>query len=565
MQKLTTLYSNIRHALSWRMIRVRTTAFSLWMFAPKKVWWRIPLVGLVLLFVVTTIARIIPAGDVADAGNPVRQVDMLLLSENAKNVGSIDLVGEVNALQRAELRAETGGRVTSVTHRIGDTVSAGEIIAQFDNARERGALLQAEGALESARAGLQRVENGSRTETLDILSAGKQSAETGLATTKESIVNTLRSVYIANDEAIHGKVDGVFTNPRNSAPQFIFTTSDSRLEESIENARPTIERILEGQQTRKENLSISQNLAEELVRTQNETRELISFVDSVSRAINQSIPSTAQPQTAITGASLSVGGAQAVLSGNLQSISGNIQELNGKITALTVAEANLSQGLTPARTEDLLQARAGLKQAQGAYALAQAGWEKTVIRSPIYGVINSLSADLGTNVAPGTLVASISNTSGNEVKTFITEQDMGSITVGGKVTTDTGLTGVVTRVAPGLDPVTKTVEVRISITDPEKILVNGSSIGISVERGEKVVAEGETRTSTIPLSAIKLYADRAVVFTVSTSSTLVEHTVNLGPLLGDRVTILSGLESLEAIVKDARGLRPNEVVEIKPS
>jgi hypothetical protein len=110
--------------------------------------------------------------------------------------------------------------------------------------------------------------------------------------------------------------------------------------------------------------------------------------------------------------------------------------------------------------------------------------------------------------------------------------------------------------------VTKNVELRISVNDPEKTLVDGSSIGLSVERREKAPSTSTSPTRTIPLTAVKLYADRAVVFTISTSSTLVEHTIELGPLLGDRVAVISGLDTLEAIVEDARGLRPNEKVEV---
>ncbi len=563
MSRISRTISLFRRMFHPRTLHAQATRFFTWMFAPKKLFWRIPLVGLALLVSITTVARLIPTGISTEQGNPPRVVSLLSLMEDAQDVGSLDLVGEVSAKERAELRAETGGRVTQVTKRIGDRVGAGEIIAQFENARERGALLQAEGALDSARANLQRTENGNRTETLDILNAGEASAKIALDATKESVLNSLKSLYSANEEAVHSKVDSVFTNPRTSAPQFIFSTSDSRLEETIGNTRPTIESILDAQLARKALLAPSADLSAELLRAQSETRTILSFVDSVSRAINQAIPSTSQPQSAIGTAGGSVTGAQAILAGNLQSISGNIQELNGKMTALTIATANLSQGLTPAREEDILQARAGLKQAQGAYALASAGWEKTIIRSPLSGTINSLSADLGTYVAPGTLVASISNTSGNEVKAFMTAEDMTSVVIGAKVVSDKGLEGIVTRVAPGIDPVTKNVEVNISLNDPEKTLVNGSSIGVSIARQTQLSSPSNTSKRTIPLSAVKLYADRAVVFTVNSESALVEHTIELGPLLGDRVTVISGLDGLETIIKDARGFRPNEVVEVK--
>ena len=285
MHTISRVISRFRTFILPSILRGRAMRFFTWMFAPKKLFWRIPLVGLALLVVITTIARIIPASDATEQGNPPRLVSLLSLLEDAQDVGSLDLVGEVSAKERAELRTESGGRVTQVTKRIGDRVGAGEIIAQFENARERGALLQAEGALDSARANLQRTENGNRTETIDILNAGEASAKIALDATKESVLNSLKSLYSANEEAVHAKVDSVFTNPRTSAPQFIFTTSDSRLEETIENTRPTIETILDAQLARKILLSPSADLSAELLRAQSETRTILSFVDSVSRAI----------------------------------------------------------------------------------------------------------------------------------------------------------------------------------------------------------------------------------------------------------------------------------------
>jgi multidrug efflux pump subunit AcrA (membrane-fusion protein) len=543
------------------MLRSKLEHFFSWMFAPKKLYWRIPLVGLILLLLVTTIMRIVPSGDDDEVASSLRQVSLLSLSEESGAVGPLNLVGEVSALERADLRTDMGGRVTRVNRRAGDRVAAGEVLVEFDNARERAGLLQAEGALESARAALARVENGSRTETLSILEASKTGAQTALDATKENTVNTLKTLYIGNDDAIHAKVDSVFTNPRTSAPQFIYNTSDSRLEGEIENTRPVIENILSDQAARAAQLSPSMDLTLELERARTETRTLLTFIDSVLRAVNQSIPSTNQPQSAISGSSATVSAAQQILSGNLQTISGTIQDLSGKTTALTVAEANLSQGITPARAEDVLQARAGLKQAQGAYALALAGWEKTIIRTPIFGTINSLVADVGESIPAGTLVASITNTSGSEVKASITADDIPSIRVGTRVTTDRGLEGVVTRVSPGIDPITKSAEVRIALTDPNKTLINGTSISVSIERTGQA-SPSTNNPATLPLSAVKLYADRAVVFTVTASSTLEEHPVVLGPLLGDRVNILSGLSGLTEIVRDARGLRPNQSIEV---
>jgi len=63
----------------------------------------------------------------------------------------------------------------------------------------------------------------------------------------------------------------------------------------------------------------------------------------------------------------------------------------------------------------------------------------------------------------------------------------------------------------------------------------------------------------IPIAAAKITPKGPVVFTVS-SSTLTAIPITLGTILGDQVTVLSGLTSDADIVTDARGLSTGEVV-----
>ena len=56
----------------------------------------------------------------------------------------------VEAVSEANLQAETGGRITSVSVDVGDTVSAGKVLATIESSAQRAALVQAQGAYEAA-------------------------------------------------------------------------------------------------------------------------------------------------------------------------------------------------------------------------------------------------------------------------------------------------------------------------------------------------------------------------------------------------------------------------------
>jgi RND family efflux transporter MFP subunit len=205
-------------------------------------------------------------------------------------------------------------------------------------------------------------------------------------------------------------------------------------------------------------------------------------------------------------------------------------------------------------------AEAGVTSAQGGVAAARAQLEKTIIRAPISGTINMLDIKRGDFEQMYTPVVTIANNHALEIVAYVSEDDAKRIVVGDSVTLDADSSGVITKIAPALDPSTKRIEVRVGVPTTAN-LTNGQSVNISFEHGTK-----PTTTSTqmiIPLAALKISADSKSVFTVNADGTLVGHVVTIGSLLGDRVVILSGITMNDYIVTDARGLREGEKVTLK--
>jgi multidrug efflux pump subunit AcrA (membrane-fusion protein) len=114
-------------------------------------------------------------------------------------------------------------------------------------------------------------------------------------------------------------------------------------------------------------------------------------------------------------------------------------------------------------------------------------------------------------------------------------------------------------IAPALDPTTGKIQVKVSPTQSQTSLVDGSTVTVTLDRASSGAKAAAKNTLSIPIAAAKITPQGPVVFTVA-SSTLVSHPVTFGNILGGQVEITAGLTADMDIVVDARGLSEGQVV-----
>lgn len=487
----------------------------------------------------------------------IHSVEVWSVAELSSGATPLSLVGSVTSKSEATVRAEKSGQVIRINTSLGASILAGAIAAEIENASERAAVLQADAGLDAAQANLAKVSGGVRTEQRSILEANVTAATAALESARSNALSALLSAYATMDSGIHATTDKLFTNPGSTDSRFNIITSDSRLTIQIESARDALSPYLAREASVSDSLSASSDLAAEIATTQTEVRAARNFLDLIVSALNKAIPS---PSTSSANIATYLAEATAVrtsLTSTLMALSGATQSLSSSQTALEVARTNLEQGVTGGQPEDVAAARAAVKQAQGGLAAARASLEKTIIRAPISGTVNSFSLKRGDYVQMSSPVLTVANNGSLEVVTYVSENDAREIAVGQPVTIEQA-SGVVTRIAPALDPVTKKIEVRIGVGDP-KGLINGQSVLVSIVRTKTVI--GDAARITIPIAAVKVEAQRSIVFLVE-NDVLIAQEVQLGALLGERVVIAGGLTPEMRIVVDARGLREGEKVEV---
>lgn len=454
-------------------------------------------------------------------------------------------MGTVTSVSEATIRSESSGRLTRVYKKLGDTVLAGGIIAEFENSGERASVLQAEGAYEQAKA----------ARSIATLTSGQ--AGSSLVDTKSQAVNTISSAYSTMDDAIRGKTDSSFSDPKFEQAKLLLSIPDANLVNTLETKRKAIEKVLVTREAKNKTITKTSNLTQELTTLQAEVDMIKSYLDDLYTAYNKALPDTRFNQTTIDSGTSNVQAARQAIAG----VSSTVVSARTSLTASQTASDVAGSGSQEA-SGSLLAADAQVKQALGAYNASLSRLEKTIIRSPITGTLNSLTINTGDFVTAFSQVAVVSNNGVLEVISSVTGEDSKRITVNTPAIINGTVEGVVTRIASAIDPTTNKIEVRVGIKDVRTSLINGQSVRIILKKNIKDTKITTAAPLIIPLSALKLTPRGANVFEVNASGTLVAIPVKEGAILGEQIQILEGLRGDESIVVDARGFKEGMKVDI---
>jgi RND family efflux transporter MFP subunit len=449
---------------------------------------------------------------------------------------SLSLVGTVEAVDQATIQAEVGGRVTSVRAELGDRVGAGAILATIENASEAAALTSAEGSYEAALAASAQSD------------VSADQARTSLATAENNAVNDVRDAYNAVSGAIHNYIDTFFATPD---AQF---TPGLRLEgygytSYLNNERVAFQTILRTWQGQVNTLDTEDDLNAALNDAEGFVKRTIQMVDTFIIILNNQ----------------DAGGAYSA--DQLASYSASFTTLRGTLNttllSLQNAETSLQSATESVKRADIAgtggtvsSADAAVKQALGALRSAQATYNKTILRTPVAGTVQSLNVKTGDYINPNTTAATVANEDALLITTYVTRDERDRLAVGDAVTLEGGAEGTITAIAPSVDPVTGKIEVKIE--SASDALDNGDVVSLSMGTTTPDHISGDIR---VPLSAFKITVDGPVAFTVE-NGVLVAHPVTLGAIEGDRVIVTTGLTRDMEIVTDARGLREGEPVTV---
>lgn len=226
-------------------------------------------------------------------------------------------------------------------------------------------------------------------------------------------------------------------------------------------------------------------------------------------------------------------------------------------TAVAAAEAQVAQAeaQVQAARQQAAAAASQVRTQQAQVATQQAALQNAriqlqyaTITSPFSGVVVSRSLDPGAYVTPGTSTAilTIAQLDTLDVVVPVGESDLPQVHVGDPVRIQVDaypgrtFTGRVSRIAGGVDPATRTVQVEIDIPNPGHLLRPGMYATAQIQAGTR-------QALVLPLSALVAVGPDHFVWVVEDGK-VTERPVTVGQATGDVVEITGGVTPRDLVV-----------------
>ncbi|MFM2330698.1 MAG: hypothetical protein RLZZ26_205 [Candidatus Parcubacteria bacterium] len=424
---------------------------------------------------------------------------------------SIAVIGSVRSVTEASIFAQSGGTVTALNASEGAYVDAGYLIAELDNASQRAAVLQAEGAYEAATAAR------SGASVSDIASSAR---------------NTYSTAYSTLDTLLKSDIDLFFGTNGGLGPQLLIGSTPFDISYFPKKRQAIADAMI----TWRGNLATAATTDPETLL--DEAQSVVQMATALGNDLSQTATRSGTDATATQLAGLAA--ARSGFTALQASITGAKLAYQGQNTSATAG------------------ADASVKIALGSLNAAKAQLEKTFVRAPVSGTVNFLPLHVGDYVSQMSHVATVAQNGALEIVSYLSEESSANLAVGDQVTVENTYPAIITSIAPALDPVTKQIEVHFALTGKNS-LVNGQSVRINLPSTAAATAT-TSGPLLLPLTALKLTPSARVVFSVGDDGRLVAHTVDIGDVHGDRIEITTALPADLEIVTDARGFSEGQKV-----
>ena len=427
--------------------------------------------------------------------------------------------GDIQPAQNADLSFERSGRIARVYKNVGDSVHAGDLLMELDNGTEGTLVAQARALLEQKQAGASSAEIGiyqaaadaakadldktksdaqasvltaqSAIETaqnnLKLAAGGNQSEIVGQA--YESAAATLQAAVPSLDAGLN-QADAVLgIDHISSLATFRLSALDpSKLmiaTNQYADLKPRIQSIRNAATTLPPSAP-HETIDALLANEQSTLLSLQQLLSSVSDVLKATPTGGSADQATLAGLQTAIQQTRALLSTQMSHLIATKQALeNAKnsLNAYTIAYnkaqqdlvntqastaglvrlkeaayqqalANLTSKTQPVRETDLAPLRASLAAASVAYS-------RTILRSPIDGIVSKQDGKTGVIVNPYLPVVSVMSANAFQLEAFVAETDLSNIAVGNTVDITTDAYGS-SIVFPGtvthIDPAPSTVK-----------------------------------------------------------------------------------------------------------
>lgn len=474
----------------------------------KTIWHRIKgrpwLASAVLLMVILVVGIAVTRGKQAPPATTTVQTGDI--------VEEISVTGKTKPTEEIDLAFEKSGRVVRLGAKVGDRVSPGQMVVQLDQAELAAQLAQAQASVMRESARLDQLERGARKEDLAIKQAELDKAKQDLENEYASAYDVLQDAFAKADDAVRKQTDTLYIDDETSYVRLAFTVADTSKQVDMERARMKATESLNAWRSQLDKLTQSSDRAVLDEAMQNATNHLYGFRDFLSdlmATVQGTYNLSAEVSTAYK---TSLSTARTEVSGAITAVSAQKQAISSQLLIVQRIENELALKLAGTPAEEIDAQRASLRQAEANVASIQAQLGKSVLRSPIRGVVTAQEAKVGQIITPNAKVVSIISENQFEIETNIPEADIQKLKVGDPaiITLDaygsaTEFEGVVVKIDPAETMIegVVTYKATMQFTKADERIKSGMTANIDIRTNERkgvlvipqrsVITEGSER------------------------------------------------------------------------
>ncbi|MFZ2500732.1 MAG: efflux RND transporter periplasmic adaptor subunit [Minisyncoccia bacterium] len=342
----------------------------------------------------------------------------------------VSVSGTIKAAQDVALGFAASGRISGMYAQVGQHVVAGTILAENENGDLVAAVAQKQAALAVAEANLAALHTGSRPEKVSV-------AMTAVMNARSSLVSAMQNAYTISDDAVHNKLDVLFTNPR-TTPKLSFAVANASLKASVEQDRAAIEAAFVGWASLVATLrNDTAGDPSHLPPTQEYLAQVTTLLANANAVVNQGLPDQATSVATLTSYGTTLATARANVNAAATTFVAALATLGAAQGALTLEQAGPTSDAIAAQQAVVAVAKADVQN-----ALAQLA--KTRVSAPFDGIVTRMDAKVGEIVSPTGSQIAMQSDGIFQIETYVPEVAIAGVVVGNPATTTLDAYGSVT-------------------------------------------------------------------------------------------------------------------------
>lgn len=419
--------------------------------------------------------------------------------------------GTLQAYRTVEVAFEVGGIVDQVNVAVGDSVAAGTVLSNLDDADFARQVELAGKSVEQAQV------------SIDVSGLAVQSASNSKSTAEASVASANAGVaaadaQIASAEAtLQAVLDGARVQER------------AQLQITVDNAQKAFD-------TAQTNLQRMEALFAEGLISKQELETVQNGFNSAKNGLAQAKESLSLIEEGATASQIKQTEAAlaAAQSGKAQAESGQTQANAGiNQAAIGIDQAKASQN----------QAQVVYEQALISQEAAQATLAKTVIKSPMAGVVLNKIIEPGSYIGGGTNVITIGDTSQLKVMLPVPDSEIAEWSVGDTVSLSLyggAKEGKVSMIAPQTNSGTGTVNVEVVVPNADSEWLAGQIVSASR-------VSSDNKGILVPIEAVINNGIESYVFK-SVNDEAVKVIVETGTMVNNKIHITKGIKEGDQVV-----------------